>query len=351
MKKKFLTYFANKIPYIVCCLTFFCISIIFANAQNYVSQQQIKKIVIDAGHGGKDPGARGKKINEKDITLSVALKFGEFIKKSFPEIEVIYTRNKDVFIELNERTNIANRNNADLFISFHVNAFTTSTPRGVSTWIMGTHKSQANLEVSRRENAVITMEDDYSSKYQGFDPTSPESYIIFSLMQYAHRNESFTLAEFVQKELLQTSPLKIDKGVQQAGFLVLWKTAMPSILIELGFISNPNDEQILADVENQTKIAKSVFSAFSKYKQQYEKYNNSSDTQPSETVKPEKTEEKPVAETKNNSDSIKEKTEEKPVAETKNNLDSVKEKTEEKPVAETKNNLDSVKEKTEEKIS
>ncbi|MDR3287208.1 MAG: N-acetylmuramoyl-L-alanine amidase, partial [Prevotellaceae bacterium] len=247
MKNKFLTYFANKMPYIVCYLTFFCISIIFANAQNYVSQQRIKKIVIDAGHGGKDPGARGKNINEKDITLSVALKFGEFINKNFPEIEVIFTRNKDVFIELNERTNIANRNNADLFISIHVNSFKNSTPRGVSTWIMGGHKSQANLEVSRLENSVITMEDDYTTKYQGFDPTSPESYIIFSLMQFAHRTESVTLAEFVQQELLQTSPLKGDKGVQQAGFLVLWKTAMPSILIELGFISNPNDEQILAD--------------------------------------------------------------------------------------------------------
>ena len=271
MRNKFLTYFENKLSYLTCCLTLFCICGSFCDAQDYVNSQRIGKIVIDPGHGGRQPGAVGKKIKEKDVTLSVSLKLGEMITKNFPDVEVIYTRKKDIFLELHERSNIANQNNADLFISIHVNAFKTSSPRGVSTWVMGMHKSEANLAVAQLENSVITMEDDYSAKYEGYNPNSPESYIMFTLMQNAHIHESLKLAELVQNELLKTGPIKGDKGVQQAGFLVLWKTAMPSILIELGFISNPNDEAILMQTENHTKLAKSIFDAFSKYKQEYEK--------------------------------------------------------------------------------
>ncbi|MDR1985163.1 MAG: N-acetylmuramoyl-L-alanine amidase [Prevotellaceae bacterium] len=313
MKNKFLTYFVNRIAYFVCCLTFFCISAVSANAQNYISQQRIKKIVIDAGHGGKDPGTVGKKSKEKDITLAVALKLGELINKNFPEIDVIYTRKKDVFIELSERGNIANRNNADLFISIHVDAI-KNNPRvgGASTWVMGSHKSQANLEVSLRENNVITMEDDYTSKYQGYDPKSPESYIIFLLMQNAHLTESVKIANIVQNEMVANGPIKGDRGVRQAGFLVLWKTAMPSILIELGFLSNPTEEEILNKSENQAKIAQNIFSALSKYKQEYETVSDTAaSAQIIDNAEPEKDEVKIIDEEKNNSDSLPPKTEDK----------------------------------------
>jgi N-acetylmuramoyl-L-alanine amidase len=240
--------------------------------------------VLDAGHGGKDPGTVGKKkTNEKDITLAVVLKLGELISKKFPEIEVIYTRKKDVFVELNERGNIANRNNADLFISIHVDAVTNPKVRGASTWVMGLHKSEANFEVSRRENAVIELESDYTSKYGNFD-LSPESYIIFSLMQNAHINESLKIAEIVQNEMVTNGPITGNRSVRQAGFLVLWKTAMPSILIELGFLSNPTEETVLTNKENQAKIAQNIFSAFCKYKEQYEKNNDAFVDQKTETI-------------------------------------------------------------------
>ncbi|MDR2653155.1 MAG: N-acetylmuramoyl-L-alanine amidase [Prevotellaceae bacterium] len=308
MTNKFLTYFANNILYFVCLLTFFCISTVTSNAQKYVSQQQIKKIVIDAGHGGKDPGAVGKKGKEKNITLSVALKLGELISKNFADVEVIYTRKKDVFVDLHERGNIANRNNADLFISIHVDANKNTRARGASTWIMGLHKSQANLEVSRRENAVITMEDDYSSKYEGFDPKSPESNIILLLTQNSHMDESIKLADIVQNEMVTNGPITGNRSVNQAGFLVLWKPTMPRILIELGFISNPTEEEILIKDENQTKIAQNLFSAFCKYKKQYEENNTVEISHNEDSIKAKKDEDKKPLETKNENDSIKEKT-------------------------------------------
>ncbi|MDR1551904.1 MAG: N-acetylmuramoyl-L-alanine amidase [Prevotellaceae bacterium] len=308
MTNKFLTYFANNILYFACSLTFFCVSTVTSNAQKYVSQQQIKKIVIDAGHGGKDPGAVGKKSKEKNITLAVALKLGELVSKNFSDVEVIYTRKKDVFVDLNERGNIANRNNADLFISIHVDANKNTRARGASTWIMGLHKSQANLEVSRRENAVITMEDDYSSKYEGFDPKSPESNIILLLTQNSHMDESIKFADLVQNELVTNGPITGNRSVNQAGFLVLWKPTMPRILIELGFISNPTEEEILIKDENQTKIAQNIFSAFCKYKKQYEENNTVEITQNEDSITSKKDEEKNVSGTKNNNDSIKEKT-------------------------------------------
>jgi N-acetylmuramoyl-L-alanine amidase len=310
MGNKFFTYFGNNMLYFIYSLTFFCIFTVSAEAQKSINHQQIKKIVIDAGHGGKDPGAVGKKSKEKDITLAVALKLGELISKNFPDVKVSYTRKTDVFIEVSERGNIANRNHADLFISIHVDANKNTKARGASTWIMGLHKSQANLEVSLRENAVITMEDDYSTKYEGFDPKSPESNIIFMMTQDSQMKESYKFAEIVQNEMVTQGPITGDRSVRQAGFLVLWKSAMPRILIELGFLSNPDEEQILIKDENQTKIAQNIFSAFCKYKKQYEE-NNTLDTFQTDSTEYPKVEEKDNSKKSDSSNSIQEKNEEK----------------------------------------
>ncbi|MDR2127267.1 MAG: N-acetylmuramoyl-L-alanine amidase [Prevotellaceae bacterium] len=287
MKNKFLTSFEKNILYFACFFAFFCIVTVPAEAQKYSNPQQIKKIVIDAGHGGKDPGAVGKKSKEKDITLAVALKLGDLISKNFPDVEVIYTRKTDVFVEVGERGNIANRNHADLFVSIHVDSFKPSA-RGASTWIMGLNKSKANLEVALRENAVIALEDD-PTKYKDF---SLESSIISSIIQDAQMKESYKFAEMVQNEMISNGPITGDRGVRQDGFLVLWKAAMPRILIELGFISNLAEEQILIKDENQAKIAQNIFSAFSKYKKQYEENNALETFQTSDSTKLPKAEEK-----------------------------------------------------------
>ena len=226
-------------------------------------------VVIDPGHGGKDPGAVGKSAKEKDIVLSVALKLGGLIKKNYPNVKVIYTRDKDVFVELGERASIANRNNADLFISVHVNSVDGNTSsHGTETFVMGLHKNDANLAVAKRENSVILQEDNYSSKYDGFDPNDPESNIIFSLFQNAYSDQSLLLAASIEDEFKTLK--RYDRGVKQAGFLVLWKTAMPSVLTELGFISNPDEEQYLKSETGQTEIATSIYNAFAKYKSQYD---------------------------------------------------------------------------------
>ncbi|MBO7134114.1 MAG: N-acetylmuramoyl-L-alanine amidase [Bacteroidales bacterium] len=232
--------------------------------------KKLEVVVIDPGHGGKDPGAIGKTAKEKDIVLAVALKLGSLIKKNYPNVKVIYTRDKDVFVELNERASIANRNNADLFISVHVNSVDGSTStHGTETFVMGLHKNDANLAVAKRENSVILQEDNYSSKYDGFDPNDPESNIIFSLFQNAYSDQSLLLAASIEEEFKTLK--RYDRGVKQAGFLVLWKTAMPSILTELGFISNPEEEQYLKSDAGQTELAVSIYNAFAKYKSQYDK--------------------------------------------------------------------------------
>lgn len=242
------------------------LSVNFASAQG----KKLNVVVIDAGHGGKDPGAIGKTAKEKDIVLSVALKLGNLIKKNYPNVKVIYTRDKDVFVELGERANIANRNNADLFISIHVNSVDgSSSSHGTETFVMGLHKNDANLAVAKRENSVILQEDNYSSKYDGFDPNDPESNIIFSLFQNAYSDQSLLLAASIEDEF-KTSIKRFDRGVKQAGFLVLWKTAMPSVLTELGFISNPEEEQYLKSDAGQTELATSIYNAFAKYKSQYD---------------------------------------------------------------------------------
>lgn len=233
---------------------------------------KIRTVVIDAGHGGNDPGAinRARKLKEKDITLSVALKLGGLIKEKYPDIKVIYTRSTDKFVELNTRTDIANRNNADLFISIHVNSAKSTSARGTETWVMGAERTASNLEVCKTENSVITLEEDYSSKYEKFDPDNPESYIIFSLLQNTHLEQSLLLSELVQKNM-QAGPIVKSRGVKQGPFLVLWKATMPSILVELGFISNETDSRLLGNKYNHITFAKRIFAAFEEYKKQYEK--------------------------------------------------------------------------------
>jgi len=227
----------------------------------------VKRIIIDPGHGGGDPGTVGSKTYEKDIALSIALKFGYLVKSSFPDVDVIYTRKEDVFVPLDERTQIANASKADLFISIHCNANPSKGPYGTETYVIGLHKSEDNLDVAMRENAVITYEEDYSSKYEGYDPNSTESFIIFTLMQNAYLDHSLKFANSVQTEFREHTS-RHDRGVKQAGFLVLWKTSMPSVLIETGFLSNSKEELFLATKSGQEYIATSIYKAFSEYKRE-----------------------------------------------------------------------------------
>lgn len=225
-------------------------------------------VVIDAGHGGHDPGAVGKISKEKNINLSVALQLGNLIKEQCADTRVIYTRSRDVFIPLARRAEIANEAKADLFISIHTNSVGgNKSVQGASTWTLGLAKSDANLEVAKRENSVILYEDDYKTRYAGFNPNSAESYIIFEFMQDKYMSQSVHLASLVQKEFKQTGK-RIDRGVHQAGFLVLKASAMPSILVELGFISNPTEERYLNSESGKRALANSIFQAFLTYKEE-----------------------------------------------------------------------------------
>ena len=229
-----------------------------------VAQQKFT-VVLDAGHGGKDPGAIGKKIKEKDINLEIVLKLGNLIKKNHPDVKVVYTRSKDVFVELSERAKIANRNKANLFISVHTNAAQSKTAKGTETYALGLAKTEENLEVAKRENSVILLEDDYSTKYEGFDPTSAESYIMFDFMQSMYLEQSINLASSVQEQF-RTKAKRSDRGVRQGAFWVLRATSMPSILIEVGYISNAEEENYLALSSSRQKLAESIYEAFSHYK-------------------------------------------------------------------------------------
>lgn len=248
----------------------------------------VKKIVIDAGHGGNDPGAVGKKYRESHIALSIALKLGALIREGFPDVEVVYTRRSDVFVELYNRAKIANAAKADLFISIHCNASKTTTASGTETWVMGLHKSQANLEVARLENASILMEDDYENQYDGFDPNSPEANIIFSLFQNIYLDHSLKLAAGVQEQFGKRLG-RIDRGVKQAGFLVLYKTTMPGILIESGFISNLEEEIYIGSEAGQNQIASAIYKAFKSYKTSIETGQIVEDDDPIEIITPKDT--------------------------------------------------------------
>ena len=227
-------------------------------------------VVIDAGHGGKDPGARGARINEKAINLAVALKLGGLIEQRSEGVKVIYTRKTDRFIELDERADIANRNKADLFISIHTNAVKRgSTVQGTETYTLGLARTNENLEVAMSENAAILLEDNYQQRYEGFDPNSSKSYIIFEFMQNKHMEQSISLASEIQKSFKGAK--RVDRGVRQAGFLVLRKTSMPSVLVELGYISNRPEENYLGSADGQNALAEALYEAFSRYKRSYDR--------------------------------------------------------------------------------
>lgn len=256
-------------------ILFFLVMILSVMSFCDIQAQQGKKIstvVIDAGHGGKDPGAIGKKVKEKDITLKIAKMTGDYIKQNCPDVNVIYTRNSDVAVSLLRRAQIANQNNADLFISIHCNANASSQPHGVETFVMGEHRNAANLEVAKLENASILYEDNAEQDYDNFNPNSPEAYIMLNFFQSEYKNASLEFAEHIQNQLVKRVGRK-DRGVQQAGFLVLYKTTMPSVLVEIGFISNPAEENFMASNDGQTYIASALFRAFRDYKNEYEKDN------------------------------------------------------------------------------
>ena len=255
-------------PYIL--YIFICLWLLFLPSYTNHLWGKDFVVVIDAGHGGHDPGAIGKISKEKNINLNVALKVGNLIKRNCDDVKVIYTRSKDVFIPLDRRAEIANNAKADLFISIHTNALANNrTAKGASTWTLGLAKSDANLEVAKRENSVILYESDYKTRYAGFNPNSAESYIIFEFMQDKYMEQSVHLASLMQKQFRQTCR-RADRGVHQAGFLVLKASAMPSILIELGFISTPEEERYLNTEEGAGTMAKGIYRAFLNYKREHE---------------------------------------------------------------------------------
>jgi|APSaa5957512622_1039677.scaffolds.fasta_scaffold08609_3 N-acetylmuramoyl-L-alanine amidase len=226
-------------------------------------------LVIDPGHGGKDPGAVLGKAREKDIVLDIALKLGNYIKTNFPETKVIYTRKKDVFIPLNQRAIIANKNKADLFISIHANSVDRKSVQGAETFVLGQHRSKDNLEVAKTENSVILLEDDYSTTYEGFDPKSPESYIMFELVQDEYLEQSVMFASAIQDQFRERAK-RIDRSVKQAGFLVLRQTTMPSVLVEAGFLSHTSERNYLLSETGKSNIASAIFRAFRDYKKKIE---------------------------------------------------------------------------------
>jgi N-acetylmuramoyl-L-alanine amidase len=242
------------------------------NLLSQTNSTNIKTIVIDPGHGGKDSGTLGTKrfkIYEKHVALAVSLKLGNYIAEEFPDVKIIYTRDTDVFLELNERTEIANKSNADLFISIHCDGFTNPKPSGASVFVMGMSKLKANMDVAMRENSAIYLEDNYQQKYDGFDPKSAESYIVFSLMQNTYLNQSLQIAEEVENEF-STRANRKSRGVKQAPFYVISRTNMPSILVECGFLTNPKEEEFLHSDLGQDYIASAIFRAFRSYKQSIE---------------------------------------------------------------------------------
>jgi len=234
-----------------------------------VKSHKVKTIVIDAGHGGKDPGCHGKKNKEKEITLSVALELARLIKAYQKDVKVILTRDDDTFVELNDRAGIANKNHADVFISIHCNSEPSKHIEGTETYCMGLHTSEGNLEVAKRENSVITLEKNYLEKYDGFNPKSPLQHIFFANLQNAHLAGSITLAEKIESQFKERVGRK-SRGVRQAGFLVLWKTTMPSVLVEIGYLTQNKDEKYLSSDTGQEYIASAIYRALRDYKVELE---------------------------------------------------------------------------------
>ncbi|MDR1120553.1 MAG: N-acetylmuramoyl-L-alanine amidase [Dysgonamonadaceae bacterium] len=250
-------------------------------------------VVIDPGHGGKDPGAVGAVLKEKDINLRIALALGALIEEKHPDVKVLYTRKKDYFVELDQRANIANKANADLFISIHTNAIANKNFTGTESFTLGLARTQENLAVAMRENSAILLEDDYKQKYAGFDPHSTESYIMFEFMQNKYMEQSISFADQIQKEF-KSFARRNDRGVKQAGFLVLRKTSMPSVLIEVGFISNKEEERYMGSERGLKNLSESIYRAFKSYKSNHDRKSGYASERPMEapekkaTVAPEK---------------------------------------------------------------
>ena len=245
-----------------CRVILLAVIVLFSNTVSWAQSSKIKTVVIDAGHGGHDPGCHGANNNEKEVCLAMALKLGALIKERYPDIKIIYTRSTDVFVELAERANIANRNNADLFICIHANAGST-TAYGSETYVLGLHRTDAQQKVAERGNASIALEDDKGAKYRSYDLT-PDGIIALQFQLAVFHRQSILFAEMIQKEFKRIG--RYDRGVKQAGFLVLYKTTMPSVLIETAFLPNPTEEKLIGSTEGQQKMAQSMFNAFVNYK-------------------------------------------------------------------------------------
>jgi N-acetylmuramoyl-L-alanine amidase len=250
--------------YIAVLFFLFITATTISSSANGIKNEKYRVIVIDAGHGGKDPGALGSRSREKDVTLAIALKTGEYIQQNIKNVTVIFTRKDDSTVDLRDRPKIANKANADLFISIHANWASSKNVKGAETYIMGQAKDQANLEVAMNENAVMLREDDHSTKYEGFDPKSSESYIMFSLTQKVFQEQSTDLATKIQRQFRERVN-RNDRDVKQAGFWVLYNTKMPSVLVETGFITNPDEERYLTSKEGQDYLASSIFRACRDY--------------------------------------------------------------------------------------
>jgi N-acetylmuramoyl-L-alanine amidase len=236
---------------------------------NIGKEYRIKKVCIDAGHGGHDSGCESRNYMEKTNTLAIALKLGEKLKDNFPNIEILYTRDKDEFIDLYKRGEIANKAKADLFISIHCNSSDGGQPLGTETYVLGNHKMEENLNVAKRENAAILLENNYEKQYDGFDPNSNEAYIMFSLFQNAYIDKSILFAKAVD-ESLKNNAGRRSYGVKQAGFIVLHQTTMPAVLIETGFLNHPTEGAFISSEGGQEAIAESILLAFKKYKKTVE---------------------------------------------------------------------------------
>jgi len=269
--------------YVLKLLAIVFLSLVLSGWQTNIASEKTWIIVIDAGHGGKDPGAIGSISREKNINLAIALKTGEYLEQNIKNVKVLYTRKTDVFMELRDRPQFANKNNADLFISIHSNWISKNSIKGAETWIMGPAQDEQNLEVAMKENEVILLEDDFSTKYEGFDPKSPESYIMFTVMQNTFREQSTLLASSIQSQLKNRAG-RIDRGVKQAGFWVLYMTTMPSVLVETGFITNTDEERYLVSKEGQDYIASAIYRATRDYINEIDKRTNISTSNEKEKV-------------------------------------------------------------------
>ncbi len=257
------------------CLFFLALTFILTANETGWSQENAKhykidKIVLDPGHGGYDSGASGKNSREKDITLAIALEAGKLIKERLPDVEVIFTRTDDTFVKLHDRAETANQNDADLFISIHCNSSPSAKAFGAETYVMGLHKTNENLKVAKAENAAILLEDNYQEQYDGFDPNSDEDYNMLNMFQSANMEQSLEFSQLLQDQMRTTAGL-YDRGVRQAGFVVLYLTTMPGVLLETGFLSNPGEERFLLEPEHQREIANAVANAVTEYKQATDK--------------------------------------------------------------------------------